>query len=211
MRAALLRSMPLLRSQGRRDTGPAMSAENVEIVRKPLRVREQSSRTLDQRLVLRFPRLANAYARLIGRLPPTSRVRRAVMWRGTRLGMEAFNRGDVDAAVSPGSDDFEYIPPREFVEAGFFEPCYRGPAGFGEYMATWSEVVGADLRLEPLELIDLGDRIVMLAEFAGRGQASGAPFTGKIATVSVMRDGRAIRVQGYSDHAEALEAVGLRE
>ena len=37
-----------------------MSQENVEFVRKPLRVRERSSRTLDQRLSLRFPRLAAA-------------------------------------------------------------------------------------------------------------------------------------------------------
>ena len=125
--------------------------------------------------------------------------------------MEAFNRRDVEAAVGPGSPDFEYIPPREWVEAGFFEPCYRGPAGFGKYVGTWVDVAGADLRVEPMELIDLGDRIAMLAEFAGSGQASGAPFTGKIATVSVLKHGRAIRVETYLDHTEALEAVGLRE
>jgi ketosteroid isomerase-like protein len=125
--------------------------------------------------------------------------------------MEAFNRRDVDAAVNPGSPDFEYIPPREFVEAGFLEPCYRGPAGFRKYVSAWSEVFGADLRVEPVELIDLGDRIVLLAEFPARAQASGVPFTGKIATVSVLKDGRAIRVQTYLDHAEALDAVGLRE
>jgi hypothetical protein len=125
--------------------------------------------------------------------------------------MEAFNRRDVEAAVGPGSPDFEYIPPREWVEAGFFEPCYRGPVGFATYMGTWFDVVGADLRIEPVELIDLGDRIAMLAEFGGSGQASGAPFTGKIATVSVFQHGKAIRVQAYLDYAEALEAVGLRE
>jgi ketosteroid isomerase-like protein len=189
-----------------------VSQDNVAIVRKPLRVREQSkSRSLADRLAIRFPRLAAAYGRLILRLPPTSRVRHAVLWRATRNGMEAFNRRDVEAAVGPGSPDFEYIPPREWVEAGFFEPCYRGPVGFGKYMGTWFDVVGADLRIEPVELIDLGDRIAMLAEFAGSGQASGAPFTGKIATVSVFQHGKAIRVQAYLDYAEALEAVGLRE
>jgi ketosteroid isomerase-like protein len=78
-------------------------------------------------------------------------------------------------------------------------------------MGTWFDVVGSDLRIKPVELIDVGDRIAMLAEFAGSGQASGAPFTGKIATVSVLQDGKAIRVQAYLDYAEALEAVGLRE
>jgi ketosteroid isomerase-like protein len=187
-----------------------MSQENVGIVRKPLSVRKQSSRAFDERLAVRFPRLFDPFARLIGRLPPASRVRQAVLWRGTRLGMEAFNRRDVDAAVVPGSPDFEMYPPREFVEAGFFEPCYRGREGFHNYVSVWSDVF-ADLRVEPVELIDLGDRIVLLAELPGRGQASSAPFTGKIATVTVLEEGRAIRVQVYLDHAEALEAVGLRE
>ena len=56
--------------------------------------------------------------------------------------MEAFNRRDIDAAVSYGHPDFEYDPPREFVEAGFFEACYRGAAGFRNYVSTWSDVVG---------------------------------------------------------------------
>jgi ketosteroid isomerase-like protein len=123
--------------------------------------------------------------------------------------MEAFNRRDVDAAVIPGTPDFEMYPPREFVDMGF-EPCYRGRAGFRKYMSAWSDVF-ADLRVEPVELIDLGDRIVLLAELPGRGQTSGVPFTGKIATVTVLKEGKAVRVQAYFDHAEALEAVGLRE
>ena len=65
--------------------------------------------------------------------------------------------------------------------------------------------------MEPVELIDVGDRIVLLADLRARGQASGVPFTGTIATVSVLKDGKAIRVQAYFDHAEALAAVGLSE
>jgi ketosteroid isomerase-like protein len=189
-----------------------MSQQSVEIVRKPLRARERSGRTLDQRLALRFPRLSDAYARLIiARLPPTSRVRQAAIWRGSRLGMEAFNRRDIEAAVSYGHADFEYHPPREFVEVGFFEPCYRGAAGFRRYVSAWSDVFGPDLRAEPVELIDLGDRIVLLAELPARAQASGIPFTGTIATVSLLKDGKVIRVQAYLDHGEALAAVGLSE
>jgi ketosteroid isomerase-like protein len=182
-----------------------------QVVRKPIRVREHSRRPLDLRLLLRFPRLFAPWARLIGRLPPSSRFRQAVLWRGTRLGMEAFNRRDIDAAVVPGRADFEFYPPREFVEVGFFEQCYRGPAGFGDYVSSWSDVLGADLRVEPVELIDLGDRIVLLAELPMRAQASGVALAEKIATVSVLKDGQAIRVEAYLDHAEALAAVGLSE
>jgi len=62
--------------------------------------------------------------------------------------MEAFNRRDIDAAVSAGHPDFEYYPPREFVEMGFMEPCYRGAAGFRKFVSAWSDVFGADLREE---------------------------------------------------------------
>ena len=187
-----------------------MSQENVEIVRKPLRVRERSTRTLDQRIALRFPRSMAAGARLIGRMRPASRFRHVLLWRATRMGMEAFNRRDVDAAVLPGHPDFEYHPPREFIELGF-EPCYRGIAGFRKSISDWSEVFGADLRLEPLELIDMGDRVVLLADLAMRGQASGVPLTGKIATVSMLKGGKATRIDAYLDHHSALEAVGLSE
>ena len=105
--------------------------------------------------------------------------------------------------------EFEFQPPPDFVEAGFFEPYYRGAAGFREYVSAWSEVFGSDLRVEPVELIDMSDRVVLLAELPARAQASGVPFTGKIATVSVLEHGKAIRVQTYLDHAEALEAAGL--
>jgi hypothetical protein len=75
-----------------------MSRENVKVVRKPLQVRERSSRTLDQRLALGFPRLAAASARLLlGKLPPGSRLRQAALWRATRLGLEAYNRRDMEA------------------------------------------------------------------------------------------------------------------
>jgi len=60
-------------------------------------------------------------------------------------------------------------------------------------------------------LIDLRDRLGLLAELPTRGQTSGVPLSGQIATVSELKGGRAIRVRAYLDHAEALEAVGLGE
>jgi len=188
-----------------------MSQERPQIIRKPLRVRQRTSRTLEQRLAIRFPWLVAIQASLMARLSTGSRLRNLMVWRGSQLGMEAFNRRDVDAAVLAGHADFEMNPPREYVEVGFFEPSYRGPDGFRKYVATWSDVLGPELGVVPAELIDLGDRIVLLADLDGRAQASGVPFTGKIATVSTLKRGRATRVQTYLDHAEALEAVGLSE
>jgi ketosteroid isomerase-like protein len=188
-----------------------MSRENVEVVRKALWVRERSSRTLDQRLSLRFPRLAAANARLIGKLSPGSRLRQAAVWRSTRLVLEAYNRRDLDAVVVGWHSEFEYHPGRTWVEAGLVEPCYRGLEGYRKYVATVDEVWGGENYLKPVELIDLGERIVMLADGSMRAQASGVALTEAFALVSTLKDGRAIRHQEYYDHDEALEAVGLRE
>jgi ketosteroid isomerase-like protein len=182
-----------------------------QVVRKPVRVHERSRRTLDQRLNLRFPRLVAAQARLIGRLPPSSRLRQAAVWRGSRLAAEAFNRGDLDAYLLSFHPDCEWQPLPEFVEAGLAEPSYSGLAGWGEYWSAVSEVWGSDLRMELLELIDTGDRLVALANLHARGQASGVPLSRKYAQVVTLKDGLVIHQREYPDHAQALEAVGVRE
>jgi ketosteroid isomerase-like protein len=180
-----------------------------QIVRKPLRVRERSTRTLDQRLFLRFPRLGAASARLIGRLPPRSRLREASLWRASRLALEAYNRRDLDAVAIGFQPDLEYYPYREFVEAGLSEPCYRGPSGYRTYIQGTYDVWSADVRLEPTELIDLGDRFVVLANMPMRAQASGVPLGETYACVATLKDGRVIRQHDCLDHVEALETVGL--
>ena len=182
-----------------------------QVVRKPLRVRARSSRTLDQRLSLRFPRLAAANARLIGKLPPGSRLRQAALWRTARLAAEAYNRRDLDAVAIAFQPDLEYYPYREFVEAGLAEPCYHGPSGYRTYIEGTYEVWGDDVRLEPTELIDLGDRTLMLANMPMRAQASGVPLGETYACVSTLKDGRVIRQHDFLDQREALEAVGLQE
>jgi hypothetical protein len=95
------------------------------------------------------------------------------------------------------------------VEAGFAEPRYHGPAGYRDWVATWFEVWGTDVRVEPVELIDLGERLVLLAKLRMRGQASGVALNEEFASVVTLKNGRAFRDQGYSSHVAALEAVGL--
>jgi ketosteroid isomerase-like protein len=184
-----------------------MSQLNVEFVRKPLHVREQSSRTLDERVAIRFPQLAAAAARLIDRLPPGSRLR----WRTVRLAMEAFNRRDLEAVAIGFHPDLEYYPYREFVEAAISEPCYYGPSGYRAYIESTYEVWGANVRIEPTELIDLGDRLVLLANMPMRAQASGVPLAQTYATVATLKDGRVITQRDFLRHSDALEVVGLSE
>ncbi len=59
--------------------------------------------------------------------------------------------------------------------------------------------------------IDVGDQVVVIGEWRGRGKASGASTTWRYGAVWTVRDGKVISLISYSDPAEALEAVGLSE
>jgi ketosteroid isomerase-like protein len=179
------------------------------VVRRPLRVRERSSRSFDQRLALRVPRLTDRYSRLIAKLPPTTRIRQAAIGRAAQQAVEAWNRRDLDALLVGYHPDCEHHPPREFVEAGLWEPTYCGREGIAKLMASWAEA-GTDARLEPSELIDLGPRVVLLYVLTMRTSRLGdAPLTRPYASVLTLENGKILRIDEYADHAEALEAVGL--
>jgi ketosteroid isomerase-like protein len=188
-----------------------MSRENIEVVRTPLRARGSSRRTLDQRLSLLFPPLARASFRRLSKLPPSSRLRRAGLSRAVRLALEAYNRRDLDAVLVGCHPEFEYHPERSWVEAGLVEPSYRGLEGYRRYVATVDEVWGGENYLKPLELVDLGDRFVVLADGTMRAQASGVSLNESYAAVFSLKDGVVAQLQEYYDHAKGLEAVGVSE
>jgi ketosteroid isomerase-like protein len=182
-----------------------------QVVRKPVRLGEGKSRAFEQRLVARFPWLGAVALRLVAKLPPSSRVRQALLWRGMRLSAEAFNRRDLEALEPTRYPDFEFHPPPEAVASGLFEPCYRGADGYRRYFSELMDVWGTDIRIESLELIDLGDRLVLLWNTPLRARASGVSLTGKLASVVTLANGRVIHQQDYTDHDQALEAAGLNE
>jgi hypothetical protein len=180
-----------------------------QLVRIPLSLRPSSGRTFDQRLLLRLPWLADMSLWLLDQLPPTSRLRQTVLRRAGRLGIEAFNRGDFDVARVGHHSDCEYLPPREMIEAGLAKSRYRGPAGYRRLMSDWSHA--GDLHLDEAELIDLGDRWLLLAALSLRWHRQAAPsFSRTWASVLTLKTGRPIREQYYWNNAEAYQAAGLR-
>jgi SnoaL-like domain len=203
----------LVRTWCRGDTRRAMSQENVEAVRQKLTLRERSGRTLEQRIAMRFPWFANLWLRLMARLSPGSRLRQALMLRGVQGVLEALNRGDLEVALLTYNREVEFQQPPGSGNQGElgFRSSYRGHEGFHEFQRDW---LGdwAEFRYEPGELIDLGDRFVVLLEMTARGEASGASITESLAAVATFdQQGKIIREQRFFDQAEALEAVGLRK
>jgi ketosteroid isomerase-like protein len=85
---------------------------------------------------------------------------------------------------------------------------YSGRDAFIANMAKLEESFD-ELRMEPIEFVDLGDKLVVVLSIAGRGRAGGAPVETTIAQLWSLRDGKAVSLRDYATKSEALDAAGL--
>ena len=111
-------------------------------------------------------------------------------------------RGDPAAALA----DFDPDVVLTSVEAG---PSYGRDAvqgNFERWTSAWAE---SEATAE--EFIDAGNRVLVSAYFRGRGRESGVEVDARFYDVYTLRDGKIVRVDEFSDRAEAFEAAGLRE
>jgi uncharacterized protein len=122
-----------------------------------------------------------------------------------RRAFEAFNRGDLDGAVSDAAPDIEYIASGAIPGA---TGVYRGPEGFKRF-AGWLREEFDDARIEVNDLIEARDQVVASVTNRGRGKRSGAETSWKLWTLWTLRDGEIVRGQGFTSREEALEAAGL--
>jgi ketosteroid isomerase-like protein len=90
------------------------------------------------------------------------------------------------------------------------EKTYTGMDGFRalwlDWLAPW-----ATHRVEIAQAIDLGDRVLVLAEALATIHGSTARVKRSTGAIWTVRDGKVARVDFYPDRAEALEAVGLSD
>jgi ketosteroid isomerase-like protein len=188
-----------------------MSHEN--IVRKPLPDTRSASRTFDERLMLRFPRLSLAVGRFVLRLPARSRLRQTVIWRYVGQGFAAVNRRDFEAVLPKYNPRVEINVTPAILGLGDIEPTYRGREGYMQLYRDWLPAWGDGFRFKPRELIDLGDgRFVALVQADLHGQQSGIELERQIGFVWTLDDeARVVQEQNFLDWDEALEAVGLSE
>ena len=75
---------------------------------------------------------------------------------------------------------------------------------FDRWQSTFDE-----LSVTVEEMIDAGDRVVHSAHWRGRGRGSGIKVDARYHEVYTLRDGKIIRVDEYTERAEAVEAAGL--
>jgi ketosteroid isomerase-like protein len=121
--------------------------------------------------------------------------------------LDAGNRGDVEALLAELDPDVEWHAALPMLGG---DAVYRGHEGVRDFLLDVWEVI-ADTEFDFPEIRDVGDRVVGLGHFRGRGKGSGVETETPFAYVAEFRAGKAIRVRAYLDPNEALEAAGLSE
>ena len=87
---------------------------------------------------------------------------------------------------------------------------WRGPEQIRDFFEQDAEAWD-ERRLEAERFIDAGDCVVVPLHEFRRGKGSGVETETDTAMVYEVRDGRAVRIQGYMDRGQAFEAAGVRE
>jgi uncharacterized protein len=102
--------------------------------------------------------------------------------------------------------DVELVWAPEMPDFGPTRGLEAVAASMQNLLAAWDDFVfAAD------EYIPTGDRVLVLVTARGRGKGSSVEVEAHWAHLWTFREGRATRVEGFLDQAEALEAAGLSE
>jgi ketosteroid isomerase-like protein len=187
-----------------------MTAERIG--RKPVYVRvprlgEEASqrRSLDERLFVRFPSLFRVFAGAVARLRPGSRLRRLMIGRAVARAYAAGNRRDFEVLLLTHDRDHEYRPSPKLMPPDL-QPVFRGHDGYLRLWQYWMDAFG-DIRWDPEEVLDLGDRFVVSTEQTGHGSASGVAVSEPVFQLFEMRRGLVMRQTDFLDRSEALAAA----
>jgi ketosteroid isomerase-like protein len=180
---------------------------------------QQTQRTIPERAGVRWPAMAPRTMRWVLRLPPGSRVRKAMLERFARTAFLSWNRGDY--ALVPILDDPEveaHFTVRDRMAVGT-DDVYYGPDGHCRAMQEWNEAWREwDAEIE--DVIEEGrDQVLVIARLYGEGAASGIRLDDWGAVRYTFREGRILRIDGAIDADRdrvlnalgATEAAGLRE
>jgi ketosteroid isomerase-like protein len=126
-----------------------------------------------------------------------------------RRGMEAYSRGDYEAALAGFHPAIEWHVDADLVPDA---ATYRGHDGVRQFWEEWREAIeGMSLEVEECRTV-AADQVLAITRTRGRGSGSGAPVaSGRFAQLVDYREGQAVRVRLYASISRALEEVGRPE
>jgi ketosteroid isomerase-like protein len=122
---------------------------------------------------------------------------------------EAFNRGDYETVLGNMHPDLEWRPAQG--PGGIEGQVYRGRGAYRDWIYNEVPEVWEDFHAEELEYADVGDgRVVITGYIAGKGRGSGAEIRVPFSQLGWTRDGKVIRLDGFTSREGAREAAGLQ-
>jgi ketosteroid isomerase-like protein len=119
-----------------------------------------------------------------------------------RAGYAAMNRvlaegGDLRTFVR------EFYDPDIVMEMGPLEGTIKGYEAVARFIEGQAAVLG-DLRSDPEEVLQVGDRVVVPFRLSGRARSTGLPFEGHYVHVITLRQGRTVRMKVFASLSSAL-------
>ncbi len=124
-----------------------------------------------------------------------------------RKAFDAFSRGDLKGTLDHFAPESEFRPSGRFVDS---QQVYRGREGWIDFWdtfrAAWESITISIERIE-----DLGDQVLVLGTFHGKGRGSGVEVSDEAAWLQTIQDGLILHTVTFPNWAEALEAAGLSE
>jgi ketosteroid isomerase-like protein len=115
--------------------------------------------------------------------------------------IEAYNRRDFDAAVEHFDRQIEWILP----ERQQSDSCV-GPDEIRRFWEGLDDTFD-ELRLDPQEAVDGGDRVAIRLRYYGRSRSGAELETELYHQVATFRDGMIVRMEYFPDWPSALEAI----
>jgi ketosteroid isomerase-like protein len=117
--------------------------------------------------------------------------------------IDAYNRRDFDAALKDFDPEIDWVlPERQSSDSGH---------GHDDIRHFWDEIDETfdDLRLEPQEHVDAGDRIATRLRYYGRSKSGAEIETEMYHQVATFDDGVIVRMEYVGSWPEALAAAGV--
>jgi ketosteroid isomerase-like protein len=115
-----------------------------------------------------------------------------------------WSRGDFRSDASLFGPGVEWRQSRDAVEPGL----HRGTEEVARMTRSVFDIF-EDFRVEPVEFVDAGERVVVEGHIHGSARGSGMELDRPYILVWTFRDGELVRVEEFVTREEALAAVGL--
>jgi ketosteroid isomerase-like protein len=123
-----------------------------------------------------------------------------------RRGLKALNANDPDAFIAVCDPRFQ----THLISVVGEPVLYEGPDGIRQFVRDMEES-WSWFGFEIESMRDLGDRILVIGDFVGRGRASGVEVASRRALIIEVRDALLTSLRFFLEVSEALEAAGLED